>query len=161
MWKQQQQNSPCWTSEQTNKQTTTTTTNKQTNKKQPEHGHREATASRQTGALKRAASLGPHARLTCVGIRNVSPVSTEQQLLIPHNFEPEFTQEELAVLERATIVKLRRRWTECHGTCVTAVSSLTISLLSLGGWLDTNLDDYECITEHPSFNTIVVIIISQ
>ena len=30
----------------------------------------------------------------------------------------------------------RRRWTKCHGTCVIAVSLLTMSLRSRGGWLD-------------------------
>ena len=49
-------------------------------------------------------------------------------------FELEFSEEELAAVERATTVGNEAE--QCRGTCVTAMLLLSMSLRSQSGWLD-------------------------
>lgn len=80
--------------------------------------------------------------------------------LIAYNFEPEYSSEELAVLENlpsdrdVTGLNLEQ-WCECSH-CITMPTQAENVCCRNSDLTLANLDDYSCITEHVNFEDIVL-----
>ncbi|XP_063411952.1 P2X purinoceptor 7-like [Mytilus trossulus] len=78
--------------------------------------------------------------------------------IIPYDYEPEFTQEELQnIRETSPITNLAtlEDWCSCNA-CEEMPSPEECICCCSSEYVQPNIDDLECITEHPQFQLIVL-----